>query len=140
MFFFQITLIALENFALPRPIDLFKNKLRCENEKVWLTSTAYESALFNRILHLLEERPAQGKRMIGLGPLALWELWQRLAALEQAARQERAQRADRKRQAGGGRKKDGNVLLRFYCGPAHAMRGSDRGQFVGQWHVWTTLS
>lgn len=68
---------------------------------------------FNRILHLLEERPAQGKRMIGLGPLALWELWQRIAALEQVARQERAHRAERQRQAGGGRKKDGNVLCRL---------------------------
>jgi hypothetical protein len=27
---------------------------------------------FNRILHLLEERPEQGKRMIGLGAPALW--------------------------------------------------------------------
>jgi hypothetical protein len=68
---------------------------------------------FNRLLHLLEQRPAQGQRMIGLGASALWELWQRVAALEQAAQQERAARADRQRQAGGGRKKDGNVLCRL---------------------------
>lgn len=68
---------------------------------------------FNRILHLLEERPAQGKRMIGLGALALWELWQRIDELAQAAQQERAGRAGRKRQAGSGRKKAGNVLCRL---------------------------
>jgi len=51
--------------------------------------------------------------MIGLGAPALWELWQRIAELEQAARQEQALRAGRKRQAGGGRKKAGNVLCRL---------------------------
>jgi hypothetical protein len=68
---------------------------------------------FNRILHLLEERPEQGKRMIGLGAPALWELWQRIAELDQAAQQEQANRAGRKRQAGGGRKKDADVLCRL---------------------------
>jgi hypothetical protein len=68
---------------------------------------------FNRILHLLEERPGQGKRMIGLGAPALWELWQRIAELEQAAQQERAHRPGRKRQAGGGRQKDAVVLCRL---------------------------
>jgi hypothetical protein len=68
---------------------------------------------FNRILHLLEERPEQGKRMIGLGAPALWELWQRIAELDQAAQQEQANRAGRKRQAGGGRKKDAVVLCRL---------------------------
>jgi hypothetical protein len=69
--------------------------------------------LFNRILHLLEERPPQGKRMIGLGATALWELWQRIAALEAAAQQQQVQRPGRKRQAGGGRKKDAEVLCRL---------------------------
>lgn len=68
---------------------------------------------FNRILHLLEERPGQGKRMIGLGAPALWELWQRIAELDQAAQQERANRPGRKRQAGGGRQKDAVVLCRL---------------------------
>ena len=61
--------------------------------------------LFNRILRLLEERPQQGKRMIGLGAVALWELWQRIAALDAAAKQAQAHRPGRKRQSGGGRKK-----------------------------------
>lgn len=68
---------------------------------------------FNRILHLLEERPGQGKRMIGLGAPALWELWQRIAELDQAAQQERANQPGRKRQAGGGRQKDAVVLCRL---------------------------
>jgi hypothetical protein len=69
--------------------------------------------LFNRILRLLEERPPQGKRMIGLRATALWELWQRIAALEAAAQQQQVQRPGRKRQAGGGRKKDAEVLCRL---------------------------
>ncbi len=68
---------------------------------------------FNRILHLLEDRPKQGKRMIGLGAAAVWELWQRITELDQAAQQARANRAGRKRQAGGGRKKDAVVLCRL---------------------------
>jgi len=39
---------------------------------------------FNRILHLIHARPKQGRRMIGLGAAALWELWQRINQLEQA--------------------------------------------------------
>ena len=68
---------------------------------------------FNRILHLLDKRPQQGKRMIGLGATALWELWQSIAELEKTAQQKRANRAGRKRQAGGGRKKDAVVLCRL---------------------------
>ncbi|MEA5466874.1 hypothetical protein [Leptothoe sp. PORK10 BA2] len=49
-----------------------------------------------------EERPQQGKRMIGLGSTVLWELWQRMAA----AKQSQTERLGRKRQAGGGCKKD----------------------------------
>lgn len=41
-----------------------------------------DQSFFNRILHLLEARPLQGKRMIGLGTTALWELWQRISELE----------------------------------------------------------
>ena len=69
--------------------------------------------LFNRLLHLLEERPRQGKRMIGLSPTGLWELWQRIAELDQAAQQQRDTRPGRKRQAGGGRKRDAEVLSRL---------------------------
>lgn len=68
---------------------------------------------FNRLLHLLNEHPAQGKRMVGLGAEALWELWQRIAEVERAARVERAQQPQRKRQIGGGRKKDAEVLCRL---------------------------
>lgn len=72
-----------------------------------------DKCFFNRILHLLEERPQQGKRMIGIGPTALWELWQRIAELDRTAQQERANRPGRKRQAGGGRKKEAEVLCRL---------------------------
>ncbi len=72
-----------------------------------------DQRFFNRILHLLEDRPEQGKRMIGLGAPALWELWQRIAQLDRMAQQQRAHRAGRKRQAGGGRQKDAEVLCRL---------------------------
>jgi hypothetical protein len=68
---------------------------------------------FNRILHLLNERPKEGKRMIGLGATALWELWQRISELEQAEQQQKNNSPDRKRQAGGGRKKEAEVLCRL---------------------------
>lgn len=68
---------------------------------------------FNRILRLLEEHPQQGKRMIGLGAPALWELWQRIAALDASAKQEQNERPERQRQAGGGRKKAADVLCRL---------------------------
>jgi hypothetical protein len=72
-----------------------------------------QQAFFNRLLHLVQQRPQQGKRMIGLGPEALWELWQRIAEVEQQERLQQAQRPDRKRQIGGGRKKDAQVLCRL---------------------------
>jgi len=68
---------------------------------------------FNRLLHLLQERPQPGKRMLGLGADALWELWQRLAEAERVERVEQARRPERKRQAGGGRKKEAEVLCRL---------------------------
>ncbi len=51
--------------------------------------------------------------MVGMGVDALWELWQRIAAAERAERQNQAQRVGRKRQIGGGRKKDAQVLCRL---------------------------
>lgn len=68
---------------------------------------------FNRLLHLLNERPAQGKRMVGLGAEALWEVWQRVAEVERAKRVGQAPQPQRKRQIGGGRKKDAEVLCRL---------------------------
>jgi hypothetical protein len=70
-------------------------------------------AFFNRLLHLVNERPQQGKRMLGLRAEALWELWQRIAEAERTERHQQAQRAERKRQAGGGRQKDAQVLCRL---------------------------
>lgn len=64
-----------------------------------------DQRFFNRILHLIEARPQAGKRMIGLSAVALWEIWQRIQVLTHEAEQSRIHRADRKRQAGGGRKK-----------------------------------
>ncbi len=51
--------------------------------------------------------------MIGLGATALRELWQLLSELERAAQQQRVNAPDRKRQVGGGRKKDAEVLCRL---------------------------
>jgi len=68
---------------------------------------------FNRLLHLLHERPRQGRRMVGLSPEALWELWQRIADLKQEEHLKRAHRPGRHRQVGGGRKQDANVLCRL---------------------------
>jgi DDE superfamily endonuclease/Helix-turn-helix of DDE superfamily endonuclease len=72
-----------------------------------------QQAFFNRLLHLVEQRPQQGKRMIGLEPEALWELWQRISEVERQERLQQAQRPDRKRQIGGGRKKETEVLCRL---------------------------
>jgi hypothetical protein len=72
-----------------------------------------QQAFFNRLLHLVEQRPQQGKRMLGLGAEALWELWQRIAEVERQERLQQAQRPGRKRQIGGGRKKDAQVLCRL---------------------------
>lgn len=51
--------------------------------------------------------------MLGLGPAALWELWQRIAEVEQQERLKQGQRPERKRQIGGGRKKDAQLLCRL---------------------------
>jgi hypothetical protein len=72
-----------------------------------------QQAFFNRLLHLVEQRPQQGKRRLGLGAEALWELWQRIAEVERQERLQQAQRPGRKRQIGGGRKKDAQVLCRL---------------------------
>jgi DDE superfamily endonuclease/Helix-turn-helix of DDE superfamily endonuclease len=69
--------------------------------------------LLNGILHLLESRPKQGKRMIGLSAAALWELWQRIQVPVDAAVQARNARPDRQRAAGGGRAKDTVALGRL---------------------------
>ncbi|HEY9847175.1 MAG TPA: hypothetical protein V6D03_13385 [Candidatus Caenarcaniphilales bacterium] len=71
-----------------------------------------QQAFFNRLLQLVEQRPQQGKRLLGLGAEALWELWQRIAEVERQERLQQAQRPGRKRQIGGGRKKDAQVLCR----------------------------
>ncbi len=72
-----------------------------------------QQAFFNRLLHLIEQRPQQGKRMLGLGSEALWELWQRIAEVERQERLQQAQRPGRKRQIGGGRKKEAQLLCRL---------------------------
>lgn len=61
----------------------------------------------------MQAHPHQGKRMLGLPPEALWELWQRIAEQEEAARRQRAQLPTRKRQDGGGRKKEAMLLCRL---------------------------
>jgi hypothetical protein len=70
-------------------------------------------SFFNRLLHLINNRPKEGKRLIGIGPAALWELWQRIELLVEAEEKKRANAPERKRQAGGGRKKEAEVLCRI---------------------------
>jgi hypothetical protein len=72
-----------------------------------------DQTFFNRILHLIHARPNEGRRMIGLGSTALWELWQRIYQLEQGVQAQRANARERKRQSGGGRKKEADVLCRI---------------------------
>lgn len=72
-----------------------------------------DQQFFNRILRLYEERPAQGKRLMGLGSAALWELWQRIIERDATAQEQRRARVDRKRQAGGGRQKEADLLCRL---------------------------
>ena len=72
-----------------------------------------DQSFFNRILHLVDARPQEGRRMIGLGATALWELWQRVSELVREEQQQRMNDPGRKRQAGGGRKKDAEVLCRL---------------------------
>jgi hypothetical protein len=72
-----------------------------------------KQTFFNHLLHLLQERPQQGKRMLGLGSDALWELWQRITDLKREEDATRAQRPGRQRQVGGGRKRDADVLCRL---------------------------
>jgi hypothetical protein len=68
---------------------------------------------FNQILHLVEAHPQQGRRMIGLGSTALWELWQRVSEMVREEGQHRVKDSVRKRQKGGGRKKEAEVLCRL---------------------------
>ena len=68
-------------------------------------------AYFNRILHLLQQRPQQGKRLIGLGATAFGELWHRVEEQDKMTRQRRADRPGRQRQAGGGMDKSANVSV-----------------------------
>jgi DDE superfamily endonuclease/Helix-turn-helix of DDE superfamily endonuclease len=72
-----------------------------------------DQSFFNRILHLVNARPKAGKRMIGLGATALWELWQRIRELDRVAQQQRGKDPERKRQVGGGRQKEAVVLCRL---------------------------
>ena len=51
--------------------------------------------------------------MIGLSANALWELWQRVTEQEKIKKKKQSQKLERKRQVGGGRKKDAQVLCRL---------------------------
>ncbi len=72
-----------------------------------------DQRFFNRLLHLINEKPKEGKRMIGLSANALWELWQRIAEQERIKKEQQAKRAGRQRQIGGGRKKSAQLLCRL---------------------------
>jgi len=60
-----------------------------------------DQSFFNRILHLVNTRPQAGRRMIGLGRIALWELWQRIRDLDGVAEAQRGKAPERKRQVAG---------------------------------------
>lgn len=61
----------------------------------------------------MNSKPVQGRRMLGIGATALWELWQRIIVLDAEARtQSLMAQVDRQRQPGGGRKK-GELLFRL---------------------------
>ena len=64
--------------------DFFKNSKNGRMRKPRSLVQIMDQNFFNRILHLIHARPKQGRRMIGLGAAALWELWQRINQLEQA--------------------------------------------------------
>ncbi len=51
--------------------------------------------------------------MIGLGAASLWEVWQRINPLGQAIHLERGNAPERRRQSGGGRQKDAEVLCQL---------------------------
>ena len=72
-----------------------------------------EQRFFNRLLHLINEKPKEGKRMIGLSANAVWELWQRIAEQERIKKEQQANRTGRQRQIGGGRKKSAQLLCRL---------------------------
>lgn len=70
-------------------------------------------AYFNRILHLLYRYPQRGKRLIGLGAEAFWELWQQVRELDKQAQQKQALCPDRQRNIGGGKKKAADLVGRL---------------------------
>ena len=55
-----------------------------------------DTNFFNRLLHLINARPKQGKRLIGIGLVALWELWQRIEARIESEKKERGNAPERK--------------------------------------------
>jgi hypothetical protein len=85
----------------------------CLAQELGIASIAMNQSFFNRLIHLMQERPLEGKRILGLPPAALWELWQRIAEQDEMARRNRAQLPTRQRQAGGGRKKEAMLLCRL---------------------------
>lgn len=70
-------------------------------------------SFFNHLLHLVNASPQKGRRMIGLGAAALWELWQRISERSRGEQEERINDPKRKRQAGGGRQKEAILLCRL---------------------------
>jgi DDE superfamily endonuclease/Helix-turn-helix of DDE superfamily endonuclease len=72
-----------------------------------------DALFFNRLIHLINTNPQRSKRMFGLGASALWEIWQRICDEAKTEELKQAQSPERKRQAGGGRKKAADVLCRL---------------------------
>ena len=100
-------------WSLLATLDFFKNKRGCQDIEDSICQRVMNQAYVNRIIQLMSQRPEQGKRLIGLGPIALWELWQRILEMDEQQQQQRASNPKRTRQSGGGRKKAGNVLCRL---------------------------
>jgi hypothetical protein len=103
-----------------------------------------KQGFFNRILHLMNNRPKEGKRLIGIGEVALWELWHRIKPLVEAEEKQRDNAPERKRQAGGGRKKEGEVLCRIlvtllYLRQHWTMQGLSQAIGCAESTVWNYI-
>ncbi len=63
-----------------------------------------EFRYFHRIIHLLEDHPKRGKRLVGVKKHVVMRLWDAAEKQEKTKREERANKPDRKRAPGGGHK------------------------------------
>ena len=75
-------------------------------------------AYSNRIIHLMNERPEQGRRLLGIGAEALWELWQRILEMDQQLQHQRLNRPKPSETSGGWPQESGGCVVSINCGAA----------------------